>query len=68
MTTRPLMTLNQIKIGLKDIRFHSVTQATNLSYPTLQRLAKGEANNYTLETLTKISDYLWDRKEAVDID
>lgn len=53
-----ILTLLQIKDGLKDKRLYIVAKSTGLSYPTLKKLADGEDANYTRETLQKVSQYI----------
>ena len=53
-----ILSLEQIKIGLKDKRLYKVADETNISYPTLAKLAKGIEGNYTLHTLYAVSEYI----------
>ncbi|RTL05706.1 hypothetical protein EKK58_07385 [Candidatus Dependentiae bacterium] len=53
-----ILSLEQIKKGLKDKRLQVVADRTGLSYPTLKSLADGKTQNYTTETLKTVSNYL----------
>lgn len=56
-----ILTLDEIKNGLKDLRLYNVSRACNVSYPTLLRMSKGERSNYELKCLANVSKYLLDR-------
>lgn len=58
MTTDHILTLSEIKEGLKDKKLSVVSDVTKLSYPTLKRLASGDPYNYTRETMITISKYI----------
>lgn len=58
-----ILTLDEIKERLKDERLLFVADATGLSYPTINKLAKGEVDNYELKTIQAISEYLSTIKE-----
>lgn len=51
-------TLKIIKDGLQDRRLYAVSKATGLSYPTLERLLKGDNPNPTLNTVRVVMGYL----------
>ena len=57
------LSLEKIKELLKDKRLYVVAAATNLSYPTLKKLADGKDENYHYETLLTVSDYLKPEKK-----
>jgi hypothetical protein len=59
-----ILSQEQIVRGLKDRRLYAVADATNISYPTLQMLAKGLDKNYTIHTLYAVSEYI--RDNAID--
>ena len=52
------LSLEQIQRGLQDRSLSKVATATGLSFTTLQRLLAGGEDNYQLQTLLKVSDYL----------
>ena len=57
-----ILSFEEIKEFLKDKRLYIVCQNTNLSYPTVMKLAKGEDHNYTIDTLRSISSYIKGQK------
>lgn len=61
-----ILSLRQIEIGLKDKKLYSVSDATELSYPTLKKLADGVKGNYTLDTLQKVSKYLSGKSDKIE--
>tara|TARA_R110000782_G_scaffold202168_1_gene290804 strand:- start:126 stop:326 length:201 start_codon:yes stop_codon:yes gene_type:complete len=58
MTTKDLMTLEDMQEALKDKKLYVVAKATGLTYPTLKKIADGKVSNHTYSTLLKVSDYL----------
>jgi DNA-binding phage protein len=53
-----ILSLKEIKEKLQDRRLSVVAKSTGLSYPTLKRMLDDDSDaNYTLSTLTKISEY-----------
>ena len=56
-TGERLLTLEQIRKGLKDRKLHRVALYTELSYPTLNNLMRGK-NNPTYNTILALSNYL----------
>ena len=58
MTEKDIMSLEEISKQLQDRRLYVVSDITNLSFPTLKKLARGGNKNYTYKTLKVISDYL----------
>tara|TARA_R110000868_G_scaffold188854_6_gene431708 strand:+ start:154 stop:345 length:192 start_codon:yes stop_codon:yes gene_type:complete len=56
-STQP-MSLTDIKDRLKDERLLLVADATGISYPTINKLAKGEVGNYSLKTILAVSKHL----------
>ena len=58
MTNEELMSLKEIQKQLQDKRLYVVARAINLSYPTLKKLADGKLDNYTYNTISKVSEYL----------
>lgn len=66
MNDEPL-SIEQIQDGLSDRRLYVVAEATGLSYPTLQKLARGDNANYTRDTLAKVSTYLKTNNQANEI-
>ena len=53
-----MLTLEEIKAGLKDKRLTVVAKKIGVSYPRLLALSKGEADNIGYKILQKVSDYL----------
>ena len=53
-----ILSLRQIKEGLKDKRLYVIAKVTGLTYPTLKKLADGKDSNCTMKTLQKVSSYL----------
>lgn len=58
MAKEELMTLEEIQKQLQDKRLYVVARATKLSYPTIKKLADGKPENYTYNTISKVSKYL----------
>lgn len=58
MSKDELMTLEEIKEQLQDKRLYVVARATKLSYPTVKKLADGKPENYTYNTIFKLTKYL----------
>ncbi len=61
-TTAP-MSLDEIQYGLQGERLLLVADATGLSYPTINKLATGEVTNYSLDTIIRVSQYLYDKED-----
>lgn len=57
-----MMSLKEISKALKGQRLVVVAADTGLSYPTIQKLAKGDIENYALDTVRRVSDYLLSTK------
>lgn len=53
-----MLTLEQIKEGLQDRRPGMVSDATGLSYPTIQSIRDGKNINPTMNVVKLLSDYL----------
>lgn len=53
-----MMTLEQVQNALTDRRLPVVAKETGLSYFTVRRVAKGEDQRVTYETIKRLSDYL----------
>ena len=52
------LSLPQIRQGLKDRKLGRVSDATGISFPTLQRLLEGNTDNFSYNTVIKVSAYL----------
>lgn len=59
-----VLSQEQLMKGLKDRQLYKVSKETNVSYPTLKRIANGEEGNYQLHTLYAISEYV--RANSID--
>lgn len=54
-----IMTLKQIKDGLKGCNPRIVAKSIGtVSHTTVYALQRGEENNYTIETIKAVSEYL----------
>lgn len=53
-----ILSLDQIREGLRDRRLYAVAKETGLSYPTLKKLSEAQDLNYTTETLRAVSKYV----------
>ncbi len=53
-----ILDLSEIKKRLKGRRLLLVADATGLSYPTVNKLATGEVDNYAFSTIRTMSEYL----------
>jgi hypothetical protein len=53
-----LLSVEEIKNGLRNHKVSAVAKDTGLSEITLYSLAKGERQNYFLDTLQKVSKYI----------
>ena len=53
-----ILSLEEIKAGLKDRKLYAVASQTGLSYPTLKKLSEGKDLNYTMDTLRAVSEYV----------
>jgi DNA-binding phage protein len=60
-----MMTLEQIRDGLRDRKLKMVAKETGLHYHTLLRIAQDEDTNPTIDTVQRISDYLTKSAKAV---
>lgn len=58
MDTKFPMSLIAISEALQDRRLYKVAEETGLSYPTIKSLADAKMDNYTLNTLIKVSEYI----------
>lgn len=58
MSKDELMTLEEIQKQLQDKRLYVVARVTKLSYPTVKKLADGKPENYTYNTIFKLTKYL----------
>ena len=56
-----VLSLDEIKSQLQNEKLLIVAGETGLSYPTVNKLAAGETNNYSLDTLRRVSIYLNDK-------
>ncbi len=54
----PVMSLEAIREGLQDKRLLLVADATGISYPTINKLYKGDTQNYSYATVKAVSEYL----------
>tara|TARA_R110000803_G_scaffold116981_1_gene185531 strand:- start:4008 stop:4274 length:267 start_codon:yes stop_codon:yes gene_type:complete len=53
-----VLSLEAIKEGLQGERLLLVADATGISYPTINKLYKGDVENYSYKTVKAVSDYL----------
>ena len=53
-----ILDLEEIKKRLKGARLLRVADETGLSYPTVNKLATGEVENYSFKTIRLMSEYL----------
>jgi transcriptional regulator with XRE-family HTH domain len=53
-----MLTLEQIRLLLKDRRLTVVSKEIGVSYPTILAIYKGESKNPNYETIEKLSEYL----------
>ena len=58
MTNQDILSIDEIVEALKDKRLYVIARRTGLSYPTVKKLADGKKENYTLDTLKRISNYI----------
>lgn len=56
-----LMSLDEIKWRLKDVRLYAVAEETGLSYPTIKKMADGNSDAFALSSIKVISEYLGNR-------
>lgn len=61
-----MLSLEQIKHELQDLRISKVAEVTGLSTQTLYKIRDGLSNNPSYHTMTVLSGYLEDRKEAIE--
>jgi len=66
MYDKEILSFDLIQQGLKDKRLHQVGKEIGLTYPTLKRLADGVRANYTVGTLTIVSNYI--RNSQLDLE
>lgn len=57
-----MLSLEQIKTKLQDRKLYYIAQQIDVSYPTLKKLADGKEDNYTLDTIRKVSEYFENEK------
>lgn len=60
-----IMSLKEIRSELSEHRLLRVADQCDLSYPTIRKLAMGSADNYSLDTIIKVSNYLRENKQDV---
>ena len=65
MYDKDILSFDLIQQGLKDKRLHQIGKEIGVSYPTLKRLADGVEANYTIGTLTVVSNYV--RSSQLDL-
>lgn len=53
-----MMTLEQVKEGLRDRKLRVVAEATGLAYDTVWRVKSGKTEAVSYEVIKRISDYL----------
>lgn len=53
-----ILSFDQIAKGLKHLRLHRVAKECKLSYPVLKRMADRRDENFTLESLRRVSSYI----------
>ena len=53
-----MLTIEQIRTALKERSLTKVMLATNINRTTLWQIRQGKHTNPTLDTLTKLSEYL----------
>jgi hypothetical protein len=53
-----ILSLKKIRDGLDGQRLLLVADATGLSYPTVNKLATGEVENYSYDTVKRISRWI----------
>ena len=58
MTDNQIATIQEIAEFLKDKRLYVVAEMTGLSYPTIKKFHDGKEENYTYDTLKKITAYI----------
>jgi hypothetical protein len=57
-----MLTVEEIKERLQDRRIPIVSEATGLSYPTIQKIRDGESDNPSYKTMQRLSEYLEGKK------
>tara|TARA_R110000751_G_scaffold58909_1_gene124013 strand:+ start:537 stop:755 length:219 start_codon:yes stop_codon:yes gene_type:complete len=65
--TYTICSLEQIKNKLKGMRLLHVADMTDLSYPTINDLAKGERTNYAYTTIARVSEYFCEIDRKVEL-
>ncbi len=58
MPEAQLLNLEEIKAGLKDKKLYVIARQLEISYPTLKKFLDDKYHNFTIETLTKVSNYI----------
>ena len=53
-----MLTLEEVSKKLSDRTLTKVALATDLSYPTIWKIANGKADGVEYETVRKLSEYL----------
>ena len=61
-----MMTLDQVRRELQDRKLTAVAKATGLHYQTVWRVASGNYEALSYETVKALSDYLQSGKERSD--
>lgn len=56
--TKEFLTIKEIAEGLKDKKLYVVARNIKVSYPTLKKFLDGKHHNFTVDTLTKVSNYV----------
>ncbi len=56
-----MLDIKVIREQLQDCSLCKVSRKIGVTYPTLQRLMKGD-ENFTLSTIKKVSDYIYNKQ------
>lgn len=56
--TKEFLSTKEIAEGLTDKKLYVVARTIGVSYPTLKKFLDGKHHNFTVDTLTKVSNYV----------
>lgn len=58
-----MLTIEEVSRRLEDRNLKKVSLSTGISYPTVWKIANGQAGNVGYETVRKLSEYLEEMAE-----
>jgi DNA-binding Xre family transcriptional regulator len=60
-----MLTLDQVRVMLKDRKLKLVAQGSGLAYGTVRRIAAGDDKSVSYDVVKRLSDYLEGKNQEV---